>query len=283
MNGLKQWLRALRPGAQRAQADALSALRATVKTLRSELRAMDERVRGVSGQLDAVRVQLDQLAALREEEARSSGRVSPLTPLLDADRIRTHLREAVARAVRVEQPVAHALVADVLPHDVYAALLTAVPAPIFFAGGAAGGQEMPVPPRIAPADAIATWSVLAQLMRDAFVPALTDRFDGRPDVGFTIEMGRLVCREAGSMPVPSRVEPWHLFTVVIHLAVPHDSAEYGTRIGGTEVPFRPNTALVLLGQAAHEYVPIPADAGVTRCNYEFRISADKAGREALPR
>jgi hypothetical protein len=272
MSRLTRWLRAVVPLAQPHNGEAISALRASTKALRSELRAINESVHGLSGQLDAVRTQLDQLAALREEEARTAGRPSALARVLDADRIRTHLREAVTRAVVVDDPIAHAIVAEVIPRDVYTALLDAVPAPIFFAGGGGGGQEIPVPPKIAPADAIATWSVLSEVMRDTLVPALAQRFDGRPDMTFTMEMGRLVCREAGGVPVPHRLEPWHLFTVVIHLAAAHDSTDYGSRLGPTELPFQANTAVVVLGGGPHEYVAIPPDAAARRCSYEFRIS-----------
>ncbi len=313
MNRLKKLLRAIDARVLPRNADSMDSLRASTRSLRHDLRSSREALADLTTELRKVQLQIEQLFALRRDELDTPARMDRLEHILDTDRMGAHMREAVARTELVEDPVPHAIISDLLPSDVYDAAIHAIPSPIFFEGGGACGQELRVPPRIAPTYSIATWSFLADMVSEVLGPALVARFQGPLDrhvralcpslvtsrdagIALTVESGRIVLRRPGHIAPRGRPRPWHFLTVIAYLATPDDGEDYGSRLHrespdadsksrvAKEIPFRANSALIVLDTlGAHEYAPIPPTAPHTaaRYTYECRIVPDTETRRLL--
>jgi len=294
-------MRAIDPRLLVRNANSVDTLRTQTKALRHDLRSIGEALTGLTTQLGMVQLQMEQLVTLRREELDAPARMDRLERILDADRIRAHIREAVARTDIVEDPVPHGVVCGLLPDDVYGAAIDAIPSPVFFDGGEAGAQELRVPPGLAPTYSIATWTFLADMVDAVLGPALVERFRGPLDrhvrtlcpslvtprdagVVLTAGPGRIVLRRPGREAPAGRTRPWHFLTVVVDLASAGDGEGYGSRLRSRkEIPFRANSALVVLdADGAHEYASIPEAAAATvRYTYEFAVGPDTHTRQFL--
>lgn len=289
MSPLRRLLRAIDPRVPGGD-DAAGELRASVKALRRDLRAMQGALADLGKELGSVHLQMQQLVALREEELNASARMDSLEPVLEADRAAGHVREAVARAALVDHPVPHVVISDVLPPDVLEAALEAIPSPIFFERSG-GARELRVPPRFASTYSVATWSFVADLVNDALGPALVERFQGALDrhvatlcpslpsgdaaIVLAAEPGRIVLREPGLAAPRPRSRPWHFLTTLVCLAPPD-----GT--GTTSV--RANSAVTVLdppGARTHAPMPSVEAAEAAPCIFEFRIGPDTGTRRRM--
>jgi hypothetical protein len=241
----------------------------------------------------------ERLAILRREDAVAGARVERLERVLDAGRVGAHARLAVSEARLTAHPVPHLRVDELMPGDVYSALIDALPAAAFFDGNLAR-QELRVPLRLAPTHAVVTWSFFTDVMLDAISGALVKAFEGPladmartrfphlPPIGkwgeITLSQGRLVRRTAGEQPPEPAERSWDLLTGALHLARPGDGDEWGSRIGGADVPFRANRLVVRVAErGGDEYVSIPATAppGTERYTYEFGIGPTREARRGL--
>lgn len=242
---------------------------------------------------------MEQLAALHAggEEA---ARIARLERVLDFDCVVAHLHGAVARAELAGNPAPHLLVTDLLPPNVYGALIEAIPPAVCFDGRTGQVQEMRVPPRLAPMPSIVTWIFFDEVVRvlsDLLVARLTEplgayaraQFPSLPpfrdwDVEITVTEGRLVRRAPGSSGRPAIDRAWDLVSGIVYLARQHDTVEYGSAWHGVTIPFRGNTMLACVGPLdARAYVPIPtgAPAETERYSYEFGIGPSRDGRHRL--
>jgi hypothetical protein len=282
----------------------LTSLSESTERLRRELRAVHDALSVLTTRLDTVRVQTEQLAALRQGERDAAARMDELEHILDFERVGAHVREAVQRAELVEAPVPYAIIDGLLPPAVYEAAINAIPSRIFF-DDRGGYHELPVPPALAPIHSVATWTFMVSVMNDVLAPALLERFEEPLDrhlttlcpsversrnagIVLTVSRSRMVLRRPGDASRTDRGGPWDWLTVVLYLARTNDGEDYGSRVRGSDafhtIPFRPNSALTFFhATAAHEYVSIPATAphGTERYACEFRIGPDKATRRML--
>jgi hypothetical protein len=303
MSGLRRFIRAFGRRAPAAHAGGVESLRAAAAALDREMTGMREALEHLTSQIGLVQRHVDQLFELRREELDAPSRMEALERVLNVDRIAAHVRQAVARTEIVEDPVPHAVISGLLPPDAYDSVLAAIPAPVFFEDGSAGGRELRVPPALAPTCTIATWAFVTDLVKDVLAPALVGRFGGPLDrhlaalcpsldraggtgLTFAASAGRIVRRWPGSDAPPARTRPWHFLTTVLFLARPGDGEDHGSRLSGAapEIPFRANSALTVLGPAgAHEYAIIPSTgpAGVVRYSYEFRLGPAPEARRRL--
>ncbi|MBI4486247.1 MAG: hypothetical protein HY655_09575 [Acidobacteria bacterium] len=242
---------------------------------------------------------MEQLAALHER-GEEVGRIARLERVLEFDRVVAHVRAAVARAELAGDPVPHLLVSDLLPAEVYAAVLDAIPAAVFFNGRVAQGQELRVPPRLAPMVSIITWMFVdevGRLLSDLLVARLAEplaayaraRFPSLPPFGdwgvdITVTESRLVRRGPGYVGPPPADGRWDLINGVVHLARHQDTAEYGGRLQTQEIAFRANSMVTWVGPPeAHVHVSIPRHAppNLERYTYEFRVGPTREGRSRL--
>ncbi len=305
----KGLIRAFDPRVREGHARRVAALDASNRLLRQELRDMHGVVEDLSTHLVLVQRQLEQLVALRREDAEAPARLDDLARVMDVGRISAHIGGAVADAEFIEQPVPHLVVRRFLPDDVYDAMVDAIPAPVFFDGGTARAREIRVPPLLAPLHSVAAWSVVADAVADSLTPALLARVSGpleryatqwcaslspRDQAGLRLvaDSGRILLRAPGRDAVLKRRRPWQWLMVTVDLARVADTHDYGSALRPVRsdtdpalvFPFRANSALVVVGPVgAHDYVPIPMSApdGTVRYSYEVRIGLGPEARRAL--
>ena len=269
--------------------------------VRRELGALREELSGLTAHLRTLQRQADQLAALHAEEPDAAAKVERLERVLTFEKVAAHFRDAVAQAPLIQDPVPHLWVSQLLPPDVYQAVIDAIPARAFFDDRAADANELRVPPRVAPTHSIVTWAFLTDVVLRALSSALVARFHeplaaftsarfptlppfGEWDVEVTLSQGRIVLRGPGYVGAPLPDRPWDFLTTVVCLARPNDDEAFGSRLHGDVFPFRANSALTFLGPAqAHEYLSIPhGEARATdRYTYEFGVGPTREGRRTL--
>jgi len=282
----------------------------SIRTLREEIRTARSAVASLAADLRAVQAQTEQLAMLREDDVVVAARLELLEQVLVPERVAAHCRSAIRQAAIVNTPVPHAVIADVLPPDTYAALVGALPSPAFFEGRDDTRRQVEVPPKLAETHAAVAWRFVADLVAAAIAPALVERFEipllrhvqrfvpgatSWPVAGHGVapSLGRLLRRERGAAMQPRRERPRHFLTSVLFLARPGDTADYGSvlRPGGADaaigltVPFRGNTMLTAVDvTGAHDYEPIPGNAplDLARYTYEFPIGPRGWDPAALP-
>lgn len=271
----------------------LDPLEGQVAAVRAELSKLASRI-------GLLRQRTEQLSTLRDEERHTAARMAGLERALDFDRVAGHVRGAVAQAALVAEPVPHLVVSSLLPQDVYQALIETMPPLVFFDGRAERGQELRVPPRLAPTASIVAWTflneIVLQVLSELLVARLAEplaahareRFPSLPfgelGVDMTLSGARLVRRTPGYTGGGSADRPWDLLTAILHLARHQDTEEYGSRLRAKVVPFRANALLVCVGPPdAHAYASIPpgAPADTERYAYEFGIGPSKDARRTL--
>jgi hypothetical protein len=294
---LLKLIRALDPRALERSASRADTLSASVKALRQDVRSLHEAVTDLARQLVAMQAQAEQLAVLHEEDRHAGARMDALERVLDVKRVSEHCLGAIRDAAIAEAPVSYTVVPDVLPSDIYTALVDAIPPDVFFDLRGPHWRELPIPPRLAPTHVVVAWTFLADVVKRVFGPALVERF--RPllekevralcpgfseDIGFAVSRGRLVLRQPGFSQSGRRGRSFDLLTAVLWLARAEDGPGYGFRVDGKEIPFQANTlGIVFDSTGRHEYVPVPgtAAADLRRYSYEFRVGADAASRRRL--
>jgi hypothetical protein len=217
------------------------------RQLSRELGALHDRLKKLAARISAARLQVERVAAFRQAERVPPDRLDELERVLDPVRIADHVRAAVRRSEITEAPVPHAIVAGVLPPDVFAAAIDAIPARVFFELRG-DRQQVEVPPVLAPTAAIVTWTFLAEIAKRVFMPALIDRFSDRlkpaeAGVGLTVSRHRIVLQQPGPT------------------------------IGDDQ----PNSALMLFHSlpAHHRFVLLMASKDTERYTWEFRIGPDR--------
>lgn len=271
-----------------------------VDPLRREAHAVRSELAKLASGIATLHRRMEQLSALQDGEKHAAAQIARLERVLDFDRVAAYVRGAVTRAEVAGDPVPHLLVANLLPPDVYEALIEAIPAHVFLDGRAERGQDMRVPPRLAPMPSIVTWMFLDEIARalsDLLVARLAEplalytqaRFPSLPPfrdwgVELTLSEGRLVRRAPGYAGRPPVDRPWDVVTSVLYLARHQDTEEYGSQLQAAMIPFRANSALAYVGPVeTHAYASIPSDApeDVERYTYEFGIGPTRDARRTL--
>ena len=279
----------------------MRSLERSLHELRRDCGRARRRLSGLASQLHTLRRQTGQLVALRNEEQHYASRIEALERTLDVGRVDWHMRGVVERAEVVGYPIPYLWIPELLPDDVYQAVLDAVPVAVFIDDHPAGRRELPVPPRMAPTHAVVTWAFLTEvahrplsdLLLARFQPFLAahvaTRFPELPPFGewgveITLSEDRIVRRGLGDSSRVTDDRPWTLLSGILCLARPSDTDGCGGRLGSKVFPCRPNSALVFLGSASsYEYGSISPDAGADqeRYSYEFDIGPTREGRRRL--
>ena len=238
----------------------LEAVAGSVKALGDQLRAISEAVANVTAELRDVQRQTAQLIALRVEDGDAPARMEQLENVLGTERVASHLAAATARAELADNPVPYLLIANVLPDDVYRAVVEAVPPPVFF--NRAGQQELALPLTLAPVPSIAAWTFVTKVVRTALAPAILARFEdplhrlltpdasvGASDLAaLTASRGHLALRQPGDVIPKGRRRAAHVLTTVVPL------------VRGDEGVPRMNLVLQRHGHAGGSSPPDPAAA-----------------------
>ena len=262
MNPLRAlWGRLTRDDEQEARTSAVAA---SLKALRVDVKECRREMTAVAAHAEDVSRQLAQIRLLQHGSRQTPVVLDALAALMAPDGVRSHVRAAVEGATYVDAPSPRLLIDALWPREVYAALVDAIPDPVFFDGPATGAQTLRVPPRVAPAPAMATWTLVADIVGDVVAPAVAARFSHlREGVTPALDVapGRLV-RHPSDASAPAPVaRPSHWGLLVIDLS----------RVN--EEPRTANTAVAIFTPAG-AYVPPALEAGV-RCRYEVSFGDER--------
>ena len=285
--------------------DRIAAVERQCQQILDEVKTLNERVAHVARREGQLRAVLARDAALESEQAR-------LTGLLSDAGTAPHVTRAVGRGTLHLDPCPYAVVDDLLPKELYAAVLKGLPPVELFNDRPFNKQQLTVPFGLAPTYAQRVWTYLADVaVPDFIVPAVIDKFRGAlddwialnwPEVSpGSVELhssdGRIILRGRGYRIPPHRDPKWAFITCILYLARKHDSETWGTQLYSVDgddeargaaphwidparcravadVTFRPNRMLVFLNSVGAHGASIPDDAPETleRYIYQFRIA-----------
>ena len=301
----------LRKTASRVAAAAdLLRPRTLFRTL-SRVDSLADRTRELTHAVETLRIQTDQLLTIQRVDWDKRFELARVDKMLDAGRIEAHINAAFDRTPLELEPYPHIVIQNWLPEDVYARVVEAMPASIFFARD--GDEHWAVPSGIAPLYSRQVWAFVAntivgRLVHDAlnrkfqdaicryvrsFVPALPS------DIDLTLHPsdGRIMLRRPGYYLAPHRDPKWGFVTGIVYLGRQGDDEAHGTQIYRVrddaeaptsrvyypepekcqlvrDVPFRANTMLAFLNSDGAHGASIPADAqpaNLERYIYQFRL------------
>jgi hypothetical protein len=170
---------------------------------RQQIRELAREVSNLTSRLQHLERGLDQLRALRTAEDDPHAR--SLLAALDPARATRHVRDAVAGAVRQDDPVPQLIVRDVWPPELIAAMLATMPAPAFFQSAPDGREILRLPPRLAPTPAMVVLAFAARFV------------DLWPDGGLSASAGALVRHPPDDATMAADHRPGHILTTVIDL------------------------------------------------------------------
>lgn len=286
-------------------ADRIAAIERQCLEILGEVKALNERVATIARREGQLRALLSREAELDSEQAR-------LTELLGDPATAAHVARAVARGKLHLNPCPYAVVEDLLPKEVYAAFLRALPPVELFNDRPFNKQQLTVPFDLAPTYSQRAWTFLADVaVPDFIVPAVVDKFRGVLDdwiaqnwpevppgsVQLHSSDGRIILRGRGYRIPPHRDPKWAFITCILYLARRHDSEAWGTQLYSVnedeeargaaphwidparcrpvaDVTFKPNRMLVFLNSTGAHGASIANDApeNLERYIYQFRIA-----------
>ena len=188
---------------------------AAIEALADQLRTMRADVAALATELRVVQLRTDQLAALQVDDSDAADRIDQLEGVLDAEGVIRHVTAAVARSTFAHEPFPHLVVSEVLPDPVYRAMVDAIPPAVFFDAERQHRYEIPVPPVLAPIDAIVTWTFVVDVVRKTLAPAILARFEEPLTRTLAASRGHLALRRPGeAIPRDGRRTAPVLTTVV---------------------------------------------------------------------
>ena len=230
------------------EAPGARVLRRDVRRAQARLDEMETRLREVEARARSA----DRLAA----QLRLEGTVSPahrealsgLPAVLDEARIGAHVRQAIDAASLLGSPCDHLVVPSILPDDVYALLLQALPPEVFFDDRDPIKQNLFFPMAAGPTLITRVWNfmdgvIAGRLIREAVLDRLHEPLQRHFDVIFGepfrreadalpqfTDGGRLMLRRPGYHLRPHRDPKRAMITCLLYLARPGDSEAYGTQL-----------------------------------------------------
>ena len=277
----------------------------------SRVDSIADRTRELTTAVEELRIQTEQLMTIQRVDWEKRLELARLDKWLDAKRIDAHINAAFDAAPLELDPLPHVVVQSWLPDDVYARIIDAMPASVFFASNR--DQHWNVPFGVAPLYSRQVWAFVAneivgEMVHGAlnrkfrrviceyvrsFVPALS----GDIDLTLHPSDGRIMLRHPGYSLMPHRDPKWGFVTGIVYMARKGDNEAHGTQLyrvkddsaaptsrvyyvepGNCElvkdVPFRANTMLAFLNSDGAHGASIPADAQpptLERYIYQFRL------------
>ena len=205
---------------------------------------------------------------------------------------------AIDRAELHLDPCPYTVVDDLLPEELYGALLHGLPPLELFVDKAATKQQLAVPFDLAPTYSQRVWTHLVnELIPNVIAPRLIEKFRQHIDQWISsnwpqldphsVELhgsgGRVMLRRRGYRIRPHRDPKWSFITCILYLARPGDDEAWGTQIYAVnddeeaknaapywisekqcrlveDVKFKPNRLLVFLNSVGAHGAQIPDDA-----------------------
>ena len=266
--------------------------------IQQQCRDILEQLQQVNGQLAQIARRESQLRAIVRRDIELEDEQRDLEELLRDPGTAAHVACAIQRATLQSEPFPYAVVDDVLPKPLYAAVLKGIPPVEIFADRPANKQQLTVPFALAPAYSRTVWRFITGVaVSDWMMPAILEKFrepvhawitHNWPSVDpasiqFHSSDGRILRRERGYRIPPHRDPKWAFITGILYLARRTDSAAWGTQLYTvegdeeargpaphwidparcrhvTDVAFRPNRLLVFLNSVGAHGAYIPDDA-----------------------
>jgi hypothetical protein len=218
-------------------------------SLAQQIEANTRELRTVSDALASVKLQQSQLRAMAVREAELEDAEAALARIIARDDVHAHVEGAIQRSVLHREPFPYAVIDDLLPRDVYDALIAGIPPPELFADRPVNKQQLKVPFRMAPAYSRRVWRYMADLVVPRFItPGIVDKFHavlddwvrenwptlGEDPLAGVVRLhssdGRILLRTNGYRIPPHRDPKWGFLTVIIYLARLGDDEAWGTRL-----------------------------------------------------
>jgi hypothetical protein len=231
---------------RRAEGDRLSQ---ALAALGRQIEANTRELRVVNESLASVKLQQAQLRAMALREADLEDAGSALDAVLSGPDIRTHVERAIDRSTVHRDPFPYAVIDDLLPRDLYDALIAGIPPVELFADRPVNKQQLKVPFRMAPAYSRRVWRYMADTAVPRFItPGIVLKFRaalhewvrenwpalGEDPLSEVVRLhssdGRILLRTNGYRIPPHRDPKWGFLTVIFYLARPGDDEAWGTRL-----------------------------------------------------
>jgi hypothetical protein len=228
------------------------------KETERQLQSVDRRLEAIESSLAAhaealemlprLEARIDQVMEVYRADARYAARLQALPDKLIGTRVIAHVRAAVERAPLELDPFPHIVVDDLLPDDVYAEVVSAMPDVVFFKRENVTRQQMQVPFTFAPAYSQAVWDFFyEQVIEAALLPAIVAKFAPTLDafvarywpalgtwagagIDLQVTNSRLLLRRPGYEIKPHRDPRWAFFTSIIYLQKRGATHQYGTQL-----------------------------------------------------
>ena len=239
-----------------------------------------------------------QLRAILGRDAEIEDQLPRLEQILADERTGSHITRAIDRAPLDTHPFPYAVVDEVLPREIYWAVIRSLPPLELFSDRPVNKQQLTVPFKLAPAYSRKAWRFMTAVVVPQFImPALVAKFRGVLDewitgnwpevppasVALETSDGRILLRRRGYRIPPHRDPKWAFITAILYLARRDDSETWGTQLYSvdddkeargvsphwidparcrfvTEVAFKPNRLLLFLNSVGAHGAHIPDDA-----------------------
>lgn len=229
--------------------DESDRLRETLASLAQQIEANTRELRTVSDALASLKLQQSQLRAMALRDAELDEAEAALTAAIARPDVQTHVERAIKGSVLHREPFPYAVIDDLLPRDLYDALIAGIPPVELFADRPANKQQLKVPFRMAPEYSRRVWRYMADVVVPRFItPEVIQKFHAVLDdwvrenwpalgdnplsgvVRLHSSDGRILLRTNGYRIPPHRDPKWGFLTVIIYLARPGDDEAWGTRL-----------------------------------------------------
>lgn len=273
--------------------------------------------------LSALARRESQLRAIALADAALERHYDGLPAILNEAAIATHVRAAIDRAELHLEPFPYLVVRELFPARFYDALILGLP-PVELFEGRTNKTQLVVPFTMGPAYGRRVWRFMAGLADRVLAPIVAERLRAPlsdwmasdwPSLAsgdaklFDMHAsdGRILLRGRGYNIPPHRDPKWGFITCLMYLARPGDSDAWGTSlytvdgdgeaVGAlphwissercrhvTDVPFRPNSALIFLNSKGAHGASIPDDAepaDLERYAYQFRVGPTRSAMAAM--
>ncbi len=266
--------------------------------LERQHREILEQLTQLNQQLSDAARRESQLRAILARDAELEDQLPRLDQMLADERTGPHVIRAIERAPLNTHPFPYAVVDDVLPRDLYGAVIRSLPPVELFSDRPVNKQQLTVPFKLAPAYSRKAWRFITAVVVPQFMmPAVVEKFRGVLDewiaanwpdvppssVSLETSDGRILLRRRGYRIPPHRDPKWAFITAILYLARRDDSETWGTQLYSveadeeapgvsphwidparcrfvTEVAFKPNRLLLFLNSVGAHGAQIPEDA-----------------------
>lgn len=248
LDRVREDLRELNRAVKRAD-DREAASQQSLAKVSAQLESATRELRAISESLATLQLRESQLRAIIRRDAQLEEDEAALQTLLRRPGVGEHIAAAVDAAVLHLDPFPHAVVENLLPDDLYDALITGLPPVELFGEKSPNKRQLKVPFDLAPSYSRRVWRFLAEVVAPQFItPVVIDKFrepvttwvrENWPEFGEdplrgTVRLhstdGRILLRTRGYRIPPHRDPKWGFITCLLYLVREGDSDTWGTQL-----------------------------------------------------